>query len=163
MRYKKLLGLVILLCSLNANVMGQESKYQALFIYNFTKYMNWSSEQTVIGVVGNSQVLLELEALAKRNPQKIKVIKIAGDANIFACNMIFIPEAQSRNFSLIQSKVGSAPIIIIAESETLIKEGAEIAFYTENDKLKFVLNKSAVDDSKVQISNSLFAIARVVY
>ncbi len=124
--------------------------------------MKWSSPVVTIGVIGNSPVLLEIQSIAKRNPQKLKVIKIAGYESVKSCNIIFLPETQSRNFEIIQVEIGSAPIVLVAESESLVAKGAEVGFYLENDKLKFAINKASLDESKVQVSSALLAVAKVV-
>jgi hypothetical protein len=163
MNYKVFIGFIILIVAINKNdVYAQESKFQAIYMYNFTKYMNWPDQQITIGVMGNSAVLTELNDIARRNPGKLKVIKITGNEGVNTCNMIFLPEDQNENFDLIQNKIGSAAILLIVEDGALIQKGAEIAFYTENGKLKFALNKAALDASKIQVSSSLLAMAKVI-
>ncbi len=154
--------MVIWLLGISNNyLLAQESKYQALYIFNFTKYLNWDSEKVIIGVMGNSQVLIELERLASQNA-KVELLKISGAEAIDQCNMIFLPLAQTRNFDLIQAGIGDAPIVLVSEEESLINKGAEIAFYTENDRLKFVINKTAVEESGVQMSTRLASLGRII-
>lgn len=163
MKHRIIIGIVFLLLGFARNDLhAQKSKYEALYLYNFTKYMNWNSPVITIGVIGNSPVLLEIEEIAKRNPLKIKVVKIAGYEAVSSCNMIFLPEAQSRNFNLVQERIGASPIIVVAEDEKLVSQGAEVGFYLENDKLKFAINRAALTASNVQVSNSILGLAKVV-
>ena len=55
------------------------SKYQAVFMYNFTRYIEWptAKQPLVIGVMGNSPVLLELERLTPALAQERKEIEEA--------------------------------------------------------------------------------------
>ena len=152
---------VLLITSIGTEATAQVGKFQALYLVNFTKNLDWSGEQVTIGVVGNSKALIELESLASKYPS-ITVKKISGSESIENCQMVFLPSAQSRNFSAIQSKIGSSPIILVAEDESLIPKGAEIAFFMEGNKLKFTLNKSAIDDSGVTVSDKLLSVAKVV-
>ena len=152
---------VLLITSIGTEATAQVGKFQALYLVNFTKNLDWSGEQVTIGVVGNSKALIELESLASKYPG-ISVKKISGSESIENCQMVFLPSAQSRNFSAIQSKIGSAPIILVTEDESLISKGAEIAFFMEGNKLKFTLNKSAIDDSGVTVSDKLLSVAKVV-
>lgn len=153
--------MVLLLLLSSGSLIAQESKYKALYLFNFTKYMEWSGDKVTIGIIGNSPVLLELESLAKRNA-KIELLKISGSESVGLCDMIFLPEAQTRNFDLIQSKIGSTATVLVAENESLISKGAEMAFYKENDKLRFIVNKSALDEAGVKMSSSLLYKAKVV-
>lgn len=154
------LSLALLLGLAASHIYAQESKYQALYLFNFTKYIDWPGEQVTIGVIGNSPVLIELESLAKNS--KVKLLKIAGSESVSSCDMIFLPEAQSRNFDLIQSKLNGSPIILVTENESLVSKGAEMGFYTENNKLRFAINKGELDATGMKVSNTLFGQARIV-
>ncbi len=156
---------IIALCfasvlALSSGVYGQESKYKALYLFNFTKYIEWSGDKITIGIIGNSPVLLELETLTKQN-SKIELLKISGSESIDRCNMIFIPEAQTRNFDLVQERTGSSTLIV-AENESLISKGAEMAFYREENKLRFMVNKSELDASGLKMSSLLLGRAKIV-
>lgn len=152
--------LVLLFWLVSNDLLAQESKYKALYLFNFTKYIEWSGDKIIIGIIGNSPVLLELENYAKRNP-KIELVKISGSESITDCDMIFLPEAQTRNFELVQGKMNNSTILV-AENESLISKGAEMAFFTENDKLRFVVNKSELDATGMKVSNSLLGLGKVV-
>ncbi|MEQ9405742.1 MAG: YfiR family protein [Cyclobacteriaceae bacterium] len=153
--------LVMLMGACGNYLSAQESRYKALYLFNFTKYIDWSGENITIGVIGNSPVLLELEALASQN-HKINLIKISGSEYVDDCDIIFLPSAQTRNFELIQEKIGSNSTILIAEDENLITRGAEMAFYMEGGKLKFTVNKSELEATGLKMSSSLMIQAKVV-
>lgn len=152
---------VMLLVASSGHLHAQESKYKALYLFNFTKYIDWSGENITIGVIGNSPVLLELEALAMQN-HKINLIKISGSEFVDDCDMIFLPEAQTRNFDLIQDEIGTNRTLLVAENQGLIARGAEMAFYTEDDKLKFIVNKTQLDAAGIKMSSSLLGRAKIV-
>ena len=159
---KVIIYLVIWLLGISNNYLhAQESKYQALYLFNFTKYLNWEGEKITIGVLGNSPVLLELSALIKQNPN-IELSKISGADAVISCDMIYLPSAQSRNFELVQKHISNRSIVIVAEDETLIDQGAEFAFYSEEGRLKFAINKMAVDDSGVKMSARLLSLGKIV-
>ncbi|MFK7952218.1 MAG: YfiR family protein [Ekhidna sp.] len=152
---------VLLLCTIGMKATAQVDKFQALYLINFTKNLDWSGEKVTIGVVGNSKAIMELQSLASKY-DNISLKKISGGESIKDCQMIFLPSAQSRNISMIQSKIGDSPIILVAEDRSLVADGAEIAFYQEGNKLKFLLNKSAINQTGVSISDKLLAVANVV-
>ncbi|MEP1032342.1 YfiR family protein [Ekhidna sp.] len=152
---------ILLISSAGTRLYSQVNKFQALYLINFTKNINWSSDNITIGVVGNTKTLIELESLVAKYPN-ISLKKIAGTESIDKCQIIFLPSAQSRNFELIQNKIGSLPIILVSEDESLADKGAEIAFYMEGNKLKFILNKSALNSAGVNVGEKLFAIGKVI-
>lgn len=166
---KKILILVLCLCFLapaqEARAQDVE-KVQAIFILNFTKYIQWpaTSGEMTIGVFGNSRVLLELNSLAaKKADLKVNIIKIASESEIASCDVIFIPEEQYRNLSTIESAVNGNAVLIVTETEMPIQESkGGIGFYMENNKLKFVINRSHIEDKNMKVSNNLLGLAKVI-
>lgn len=163
---KKIILIWLVICGVGSiqpiNAQGSADKYKALFLYNFTKYMEWPDNEFVtIGVMGNSQVLLELQKIAKTRT-KIKLIKLSGSADLDKCNLIFLPEAQSRNFNLVQEGINAKNTIVVVDKGSLTDKGAEIGFYLENSKLKFMINKAKLDETDVKVSQGLYAIAKVI-
>ncbi len=159
--------MIALVCAVGllpvAKTHAQEGKYKALFLYKFCQYIKWTGKSEItIGVLGNSPVLLELQTIKDRGSGKFKLIKISGAEEAQRCDMIFLPEAQSRNFELIQSKIEGKPVVVVAEDPSLAEKGAEISFYIEGGKLKFIINKQAISETGVQVSNGLFSIARII-
>src|SRR5450432_2177557 len=104
-----------LLCSFGGNILAQtqeqEANLKAVFIYNFTRYIDWdtSGEENnfVIGVIGSSAVTPPLTEIAKTNTVKNKKIIIRNFSKpdeITSCNILFIPANSSFSLSAILSK-----------------------------------------------------------
>lgn len=140
---------------------GQVSKFQALYLLNFSKNLDWSSDNIVIGVVGNTKTIIELEGLTDKYPN-ISLKKIAASESVSDCQMVFLPSSQSKNFSAIQNKIGNLPIVLVCEDEELTKQGAEIGFYLEGNRLKFTINQTALNESTVTANEKLLSVARIV-
>ena len=140
------------------------SKYQAVFMYNFTRYIEWptAKQPLVIGVMGNSPVLLELERSAKTKGDAFRVVKVATMDEVDKCDMIFLPKEQSRNLSLVVKKTQGKSILIVTEDAELASRGANISFYVENDKLRFIINQEATNSRDIQVSSKLLAMAKVI-
>ncbi|OQX73103.1 MAG: hypothetical protein B6D64_14350, partial [Bacteroidetes bacterium 4484_276] len=99
---KNSLILSVIFLLLAPAVNAQNEKLQTVFIYNFTKHIEWppeySSGDFVIGVLGNSPIIEEIEKLAKSRKignQKIVVNKYRTIDDIGQCNIIFIPKSKS--------------------------------------------------------------------
>lgn len=152
---------ILLISSAGTKLYSQVNKFQALYLINFTKNIDWSSQDLTIGVVGNTKTLIELESLIAKYPN-ITLRKIAGTEYIEKCQMIFLPSAQSRNFDLIQGKIKGLPIVLVSEDESLANKGAEIAFYMEGNRLKFILNQTALNSAGVKVDDKLLSIGKVI-
>lgn len=147
-------------------VFGQDlGKYQAMYIYNFTKYIQWPNNngQLVIGAIGTETIDRELENMvAAKGDGKLKYKKLASYDEITECDVIFLTEDQDKNLDLVLEKTKGKSILIISENENSINNGAGISFFLDGDKLKFSINKNAVEDRNLKISASLLTLAKVI-
>ena len=150
----------------NSKAYGQDlGKYQALYIYNFTKYIQWpnSGGQLVIGVLGSGTINIELEKMVNnKGSEKLKFVKLSSFDNLGECDIIFLAKDQERNLGLVIDKTKGKSILIISENEKSVEKGAGISFFLEGDKLRFSINKGAVEARKMKISGSLLALAKVI-
>ncbi len=86
--------------SMLAQTMEQEANLKAVFIYNFTKYIDWETHDNdfTIGVLGNSPVTSSLYEIARTNTVKNKriILKVFNKPeNIVRCNILFIPKTNN--------------------------------------------------------------------
>lgn len=133
-------------------------------MYNFTKYMEWPDDKQpiVIGVLGNSPVLLALERSAQTKGGAFRVVKIATMDEVDQCDMLFLPREQNRNLRLVTQKTRGKSILIVTEDATLATKGANVSFYVEQDKLRFVINQKATASKNIRVSSALLSMAKVI-
>ena len=170
---KKSLLLIILIFSLPCfKVFSQETDYKSytLFIYNFMKYIEWPSNNTqgdfIIGVVGESAIVTELEKLSQTKKIKNRniVIKKFQNLNELAnCHLVYIPPNKSSMLKEIITIVQGKPVLLIAEREGLAKKGAAFSFVIEEDDiLKFEVNKTIIEKQQLKIPSVLLSLGSVV-
>jgi hypothetical protein len=150
-RFSLILLLPVFLLNINDSVKGQTSnaKMESVFIYNFTKLVNWPasyrSGDFVIGVLGNSPILNELKNMArtkKAGSQNIVIKKFSSPASITKCHIIFVPHSQTGSLGAVASKVSNYSTLIVAESPGAINKGAAINFVVVGNKQKFEIRES---------------------
>jgi hypothetical protein len=141
-------------------------KAQSLFIYNFTRLIEWpESYKTgdfVIGVIGNSDVFGELEAYTsgKRvGMQNIVIKKYRDIPEIDKCHILFVSYNKSSGLAEIIKKTESSPTLIIGERKNMMNEGAAIGFVLTDDKLKFELNIPAATRNGLKTNTKLQEMA----
>ncbi len=142
-------------------------KIHSLFMYKFTQYIEWPAGggDFVIGVVGNSPIISELEAIAatkKVDTRNIVVKKMSASADFGACQMVFVSEGQSSSIATIAGKLQGKPVLLVSESPGAAKKGSGINFVIVDDKMKFELNKAAVEKQGLKVSGDLTKLAIVV-
>jgi hypothetical protein len=138
-------------------------KVHALFLYKFTQYIEWPAANSsyVIGVVGNSPILEELQNLA--NTRKNLVIKkLTATSDMSGCQLIFVSENSSNHLATISSKVSGKPVLIISETGSGAKKGAGINFVLIDDKMKFELNKGIIEHQGLKVSGDLVSLSIIV-
>ena len=101
---KKLAGVVVALvviCCLNhQSVYAQSNIYKlhALFLYNFTKHVQWNDlgDNFTIGVFGSEKALKEIKANfsgKKVSGKEIKVINVGGIGDANGSQLVYMPKS----------------------------------------------------------------------
>jgi hypothetical protein len=171
-KLKYLLLLVILFASRNT-CKAQEMDYKAysLFVYNFMKYVEWppevaSKSDFVVGILGDSPISKELQALAASKKVKGKTIvlkKITTVEECAGCQLLYVASGKSSMIKSIKESLKSKPVLIVGEREGTAKKGAALSFVTlEDDVLKFDINKTEIEQHSLRISSSLITLGIVI-
>ncbi|RLD62288.1 MAG: YfiR family protein [Bacteroidetes bacterium] len=166
---KKISLLISLFILISLSSKAQIPKLQSIFIYNFTKYIEWpasyKSGDFTIGVIGQTPLTKELNNLAKSKKagsQTISIKKFNKVSEIDKCNILFIPKNKSNELSNILNKLNGKSTLIITEKKGMAKQGAGINFVIVNNKQKFELNKANITKYKLKISPSLINLAIII-
>jgi len=145
------------------------AKMKAMFVYNFTKYIEWPQDYKagnfVIGVLGDSPLLNELNRMAATKKvvnQTIEVKQYNSIDDIQKCHMLFVSKEQTGKIVQAKTKVTTFSTLIITEVEGLAKKGSGINFVIRDNKQRFELNKRTIEKHKLKVSSNLLALAIVV-
>jgi hypothetical protein len=145
---------------------GTDYRFHSIFIYNFTKYIQWPATQQsgdfVIAVVGNSPIIEELNKITANKTvgnQRIVVKKFKSASEIEDCHILFVPGAGSSNFDSVQEKLKGKSTLVITEKSGLSQKGSGINFILLENKWKFELNESATQSAGLKVSRELSQMA----
>ena len=143
------------------------SKFKAVFLYNFTRYFEWSDNKKVgnfvIYVVGkNENLISELKTLASKKKVGNQDIEIknsyAFDATINA-NIVFLLSDLSKSLADITSKNKSKSTLVVAENANACKVGSSINFVVVENKLKFEYSKNNAIKAGLKTNDDIKALA----
>ena len=162
----KLLMMTILIVVGSLTLFSQDLDYraQSLYIYKFTKYINWPEEKTkgdfIIGVYGNSPIFEELILMASLkkagNEQTIEVKEVIQDEDLSIYHIVYIAASKSRQIKIISEQIGENSVLIVAEREGMANKGAHISFIiSDYEILKFEVNITKLEFHKLSISEEL--------
>jgi hypothetical protein len=156
----------VFVCAL---VNGQNYKQYTIFIYSFTRYIQWpeayNQGEFEILVLGESPLLEELKTLAqhkKIGERSIKITKINSASEIKKCNMLFVPVERSGNLNEVLQKVNTQSVLVITEQSGLGAQGSCVNFITKEGKLAFELNQSALTKQNLKASIELTRLATMI-
>lgn len=146
--------------------------FQALYIFNFTKYISFPpSRQTgdfVIGIIGktDTQAQLEKTAQVKRVPltgQAIRVVNLDDERDVpmSDCHIIYIPERYVKRLKSVADATKGKPVLIVSEGAGLFAQGSLISFVFNSEK-KFEIARAAVEANNMKVSSELLRVAAIV-
>jgi hypothetical protein len=155
---------------------GQESEnddlastMKAVFIYNFTKYIEWPDSDTTgcfkIGVIGNSSIITPLKNIEKEkrvNKIKIKIITINDPREIKDCRILLIDKSEKHRLADILSEISGKNILTIGDTPDFAASGMAINFIVINEKIKFEINSDALNRAGLKASSHLLKLAILV-
>jgi len=168
---KRFITLLFFLTAFLVTTSAQASiqKAQAMFIYNFSRLIEWpgaASGDFVIGVLGSPDLTKHLQdytAGKKAGAQPISIQEYSDVSGIGNCQILFVAYGKTRNLPDVQAKVGSQPTVIISEKRGAIDEGAALNFLIVGNSLKFEIKPSNATSKGIKLSSKLQEMAAKVY
>jgi hypothetical protein len=143
---------------------------QSIFIYNFTRLIEWPAEYKagdfVIGVYGSPELYDCIKSYSSSKmvgTQSIKVIKFSTVEEISKCHILFVGFGKTKELSLITAKLGNSSSLIITEKKGGLDNGATINFVLVEDKLKFELKPGNATKYGLKIHSNLENMAIAKY
>jgi len=162
----KIVIILILMAALSwltRSAYAQDAKYYALFVAKFSDYIEWPNAKTpiVIGVYGNQEITLALEGFTSKK-QNIQIARINSIHDVNKCQIVFLGDSKKGEFESIRASIDRKEILLVTENESFAERGASISFYLDGTKLRFRLNKQAIETQNLKVSGSLLSLADVI-
>lgn len=161
----KILLVAFLLVFFNQNLLAQNEKFKALFMYNFTKYLEWPESERqgdfVIAVLGESALMDELKIIAEKKKvgfQSIVVQKISSPDQLPKCHIVYIPESKTNQINAIKIKLASSSTVIIADNPGSIAKGAGINYVVNSGKQVFEISKTNLEKQNIKVGADLLSL-----
>lgn len=142
------------------SVNAQEEKFKALFIYNFTKYINWPEKRGnfVITVVGNDAIISEIESIATKKTigvTQIEVRSVRTASELENCHILYIPQGKSDILPDLIAKAKEKHILIISDKKDACLRGSCINFVSISGKISFEISRTNIESYGLQVSGDL--------
>ncbi len=169
MLFRRLVLGGILMYLLVPKVLAQEAKFKALFMYNFTKYIEWPAQKQhgdfVIGVLGNSPIIQELEIIAQKKKvgtQTIVIRQVESLSEMAACHILYIPEGRSGRAEEVANSCSGKGVVLITDKPGLGKTIAGLNYIYISGKQSFEINKTNLEKQGMKVNSVLLSLGIVV-
>jgi hypothetical protein len=140
------------------------AKIKAIYIYNFTKYVEWpvnyKEGNFVVGVLGNNTPLInELSKMAVSKTvgtQKFEIKNITTNTqDVAKCHLVYILSDNSSQLNEVISQLKGKSALIVTDKSGLATKGAGINFFVDGSKQKIELNRLNIEKYKLKVAATL--------
>lgn len=160
----------VCICTVTAkSEVSLEDKTKAAFLYHFTTYIQWSvtdsSENFTIGVLGNSEITAPLEEISRLKDvrgRKITVTQLDSIEQCSPCHLLFISKSEKKRLPEIITYLKGTNTLTVSDIKNSAENGACINFVTLNGKIRFEINRKALEKMQLTASSQLLKLAIIV-
>ena len=132
-------------------------------------YVQWPKETSTdvfkVGILGKSPVEGPLREISKKrgaDGRKIQIDSFAAIEQVQGCNMLFISSSFAPQLEEVLKVLRENSTLTISDTPGLASRGLAINFVLVNGKLKFEINRRALDEAGLQASSQLLKLAILV-
>jgi hypothetical protein len=151
---------------------SREYNIKAVFLYNFTKFVEWPSNAFsnaeapfVIGILGDDPFgpsLNEAVAGEKVKGHPIIVQQYQNVNDIKNCHVLFISNNEDGKLGEILSTLPNKNILTVSDIPGFTTTGGIISFMTKENKIKLQINLSVAKATDLNISSKLLQVADII-
>lgn len=165
---KKLL-IIALVTAFGFTANAQIGKFETLYIYNFTKMIEWPANKKsgdfVIGIVGKGDINEHAAAMLNGKTvgtQTIVVKEFSSVSGVNDCHILFLTDSKLGEFATALTKASAVNALLITDKDGYGRRGAAINFLMIGGKLNFEINKGTMNAAKLKSSSKLEELGKVV-
>jgi hypothetical protein len=172
-----LLLLTLVVCAINTartaaqSASGAEANVKAVFLFNFTKYVNWPapsiSERSPtairICVTANDTFFTLLRSAVQDEEidgKPLEAIALDGLDDAPTCQILYVGNATSADGKAWLNAVRGRQVLTVADGP--LSDEVVIAFIRDENRVRFDINRAAATRHGLNVSSKLLRLARQV-
>lgn len=140
----------------------REEQFKAAYLFNFVKFVEWPpaamSDALTVCFLGGAGVYEALSANieGKRvGARQLLARQLESAASIDGCNALYVDAAMAAG----QPAMIERPVLTISDAEKFVLHGGIIELFTENHRLRFLINVDNAHRAGLRISSDLLKLA----
>lgn len=145
-----------------------QDKVYSVFLFSFVKYISWPDNapkaEFVIGVIGNKEMVSELTKVAatkKAGDLAIKIVEYSTSETNYNCHLLFVAESNISAIDNVTKKMASHTVLVVGKDGFAKKTGG-IDLFLQGDKIKFNINKTALEKRSIKVSSQMLNLGTVI-
>lgn len=160
-----LVALTVATASARADAATQrEDQFKAAYVFNFVKFVAWpgteatDTEPLTICFVGGEGVYTALNTgIANKHvgPRALAALRMDASLTADACDALYIEASMAAGYPLPPEQ----PVLTISDAADFTARGGMIGLFTENHRLRFVINVYSAQRAGLRISSDLLKLA----
>jgi hypothetical protein len=148
-----------------------QSDLEAVYLYNFAKFVNWPPESVspsapfTICTLGNENFRGALDALTSNESlqgRKILVRHLTSITGADACHILFLGQSEDVRMAKDLNAVKLKPILTVSSDPEFLKDGGMIQFIVQDKRVRFAVNLSPALQAHLAVSSELLKVAVAV-
>ncbi len=146
---------------------------RARFVIDLIDQVEWpvetiadTGQKFTISVIGDSAMAARLQELVKEasaETRKISIKTASSDGDLIASQMIFIGTEELPVLAQTLKSIRGKPILTVSDSKGFAGYGVMVELISKSDKLEFAINKMAMKEASLKISEKFLKRALKTY
>lgn len=156
-----------------------EYRVKAAFVARFVSFVEWPAgagpkpnTPVTVGVAGDGpQTATMVEALtalgattAGGSAPRIQLRRLKSPHDLEGCQIVYVTAEATAGAAGtwpadVLSRLGDAPVLTVGESPTFLADGGMVAFFFEDERVRFNFNLAAIERSQLRVSSALLQLA----
>ena len=147
------------------------STVKAAFLYNFAKFAEWPADALAPGqrlslcVIGDAAVADALEQTIKgraHEGHELTVEVVAPEAPLRKCHLLYVDGRDPNRTATVLASIKGAPVLSASDGARFAEQGGVAQLIVENERMRFAINVTAADRSRIRLSSRLLGLATIV-
>jgi len=148
-----------------------EYQLKAVFLFNFTQFVEWPAAPGapntpfVVGVLGEDPFHEALDQTLSGetvNGRPLVLQRYARLEDVGDCQILFVSKSQAGQLDTVLSQLRDRPILTVSDLGDFAGHGGTIEFVTVNNRLRLRINAQSAALARLTISSKLLQLADIV-
>jgi len=151
---------------------AREYQIKAVFLFNFTQFINWPSAlfasaraPLVIGVLGADPYGSYLDETTRGeivDGRPLVVERYRRVEDVATCHVLFISASEAGSMAAILARLKGRSILTVTDAGAASEQGGIIRFVTENNHIRLRIDVRAAKAAGLEVSSKLLRAAEIV-